>query len=126
PSRDSAYPALRPDFAESSCRYVCRLVGGTILPDTRQPTGMPAAFTEEEIPCRPKGRPAFCGSPQNRDFSRKKCFFHLCARGKRNCREQFRRRGLGDGVISPASPEHIAPLTAGTASRRPESAGLRA
>ena len=36
---------------------------------------MPAAFTEEEIPCRPKERPAFCGSPQNRDFSRKKRFF---------------------------------------------------
>ena len=35
---------------------------------------MPAAFTEEEIPCRPKERPAFCGSPQNRDFSRKKRF----------------------------------------------------
>ncbi len=36
---------------------------------------MPAAFTEEEIPCRPKERPAFCGSPQNRDFSRKKRLF---------------------------------------------------
>ena len=36
---------------------------------------MPAAFTEEEIPCRPKERPAFCGSPQNRDFSRNKRFF---------------------------------------------------
>ena len=32
-----------------------------------------------------KGRPAFCGPPQNRDFSRKKRFSSLCARGKRNC-----------------------------------------
>ena len=35
---------------------------------------MPAAFTGEEIPCRPKGRPAFRGGPRNRDFSRKKRF----------------------------------------------------
>ena len=33
---------------------------------------MPAAFTGEEIPCRPKGWPAFRGRPRNRDFSRKK------------------------------------------------------
>ena len=39
---------------------------------------MPAAFTEEEIPCRPKGWPAFRGRPRNRDFSCKKRFCPTC------------------------------------------------
>ena len=60
------------------CRYVCRRVDSNLLPDTRQPTGMPAAFTGEEIPCRPKGRPAFRGGPRKRDFSRKKRFCLAC------------------------------------------------
>ena len=51
----------------------------------------------------------------------------ICARGKRNLpRSKFRRRGSGCGVIPTASPEHIAPLAAGTASRRPETRFLTA
>ena len=81
------------------CRYVCRRVDSNLLPDTRQPAGMPAAFTGEEIPCRPKGRPAFRGGPRNRDFSRKKRFSPTCvlAASEIACR-LFRRRGSGYGV----------------------------
>ena len=75
PSRDSAYSSRA---AKPRQKYVCRLVGSILLPDARQPTGMPAAFTGEEIPCRPKGRPAFRGGPRNRDFSRKKRFLPTC------------------------------------------------
>ena len=57
------------------CMQVCLpATGSAFLPNTWQPTGMPAAFTGEEIPCRPKGWPAFRGRPRNRDFSRKKRF----------------------------------------------------
>ena len=33
--------------------FVCRTIVSTLLPDARQPAGMPASFTGEEIPCRP-------------------------------------------------------------------------
>ena len=69
------HPARAAKLRRRCGRYVCRLVGSILLPDARQPTGMPAAFTGEEIPCRPKGWPAFRGGPRNRDFSRKKRFF---------------------------------------------------
>ena len=62
PSRNRAYPALRPDHAASVCGYVCRLIGSTILLDAR--------------PASP-----FC----TRTKGAKKRFSSLCARGKRNC-----------------------------------------
>ena len=108
PSRDSAYSSRA---AKPRQKYVCRLVGSILLPDARQPTGMPAAFTGEEIPCRPKGRPAFRGGPRNRDFSRKKrCYPAYVLAASEIARRQFRRRGSHEQQIPPAGrPRTFAP-----------------
>ena len=61
---------------------------------------MPAAFTGEEIPCRPKGRPAFRAGPRNRDFSRKKrCYSTRLLAASEIAHRQFRRRSLGCAKI---------------------------